>query len=132
VARFALSAVHAAAEQGRVMGGGARYRERLLPYLLEYVRMVQFTEAVLLELRDADFIRTSTYGGVDYDAYGVAISQTLQERFGLEGLVTWYVKFTMEKNDEGDLVLMASLHEPEESLRRVGGTLPISFFRRDA
>jgi hypothetical protein len=78
VASFDLTAVHAAASDGRVVVGGARYKARLLPYVGEFVRMVEFTEAVLLELRDADFIRTHVYEGVAYDSYGVGISSGLQ------------------------------------------------------
>ena len=127
---YALTAVHAAAAEGRVMVGGANYTARLLPYVREYVKMVEFTEAVLLELRAPDFMETKAYEGVQYDVYGIAISASLQERFSIQGLVSWYVKFTMEEDDAGDLVLMASLHEPTEPLRRAGGTLPVRFARR--
>jgi len=91
--------------------------------------MVEFTEAVLLELRDEDFIRTHVYEGVAYDSYGVGISPGLQQRFGVEGLESWYVKFTMQESADGRMVLMASLHEPEAPLRRAGGTLPVRFGR---
>lgn len=92
--------------------------------------MTEFSEAVLLELRDGDFMRRRTYEGVTYDSYGVSISTSLQEEFAIQGLETWYVKFTMDRDDDGGLVLMASLHKPDEPLRRVGGTLPIRFARR--
>lgn len=125
-----LCDVHEAAREGRVSIGGPAFRADLMLYLREYVRMTEFSEAVLLELRDDDFINSPEYEGVKFDAYGVALSKDLQKRFDIEGLETWYVKFTMAKNDDGDEVLMASLHKPKDPLARVGGTLPIRFTRR--
>jgi hypothetical protein len=90
--------------------------------------MIAFTEAVLLELREPDFMKTLEYEGVEHDAYGVAISRDLQRRFGIEGFETWYLKLTMDE-DHGGEVLVVSLHEPEEALRRSGGTLPVRFRR---
>ncbi len=129
MARFELAVVHAAAERGRVRVGGPRFKDRLLPYVPEYVQMIAFTESVLLELREHDFMRTHEYDGVEYDAYGIAISRDLQQRFGIEGLETWYLKLTMDEDDDGGEVLVVSLHEPEEALRRTGGTLPVRFRR---
>lgn len=131
--RFELAAVRDAAAGGRVVSGGPRYRERLLPLLREFTRMVAFAEAVLLELRPDDFIKTERYeDGRELDAYGIAISDGLQERFGIEGFVTWYVKFTMERDEDGNLVVMASLHGAEQPLKRSGGTLPVRFARSEA
>lgn len=127
---FPLAEVHEAARRRRVSIGGPSFKADLISLLGGYVRMTEFSEAVLLELRDADFLRPHTYEGALYDAYGVSISTSLQEEFGIQGLETWYVKFTMDRDDEGGLVVMASLHRPEEPLRRVGGTLPIRFARR--
>lgn len=45
------------------------------------------------------------------------------------GLVTWYVKFSVERQPDGEVVVMASLHEPTETLRRVGGDLDVRFGR---
>ncbi len=129
MAKFELAVVHAAARNGRVRVGGARFKARLLPYVPEYLQMLAFTESVLLELREHDFMKTHVYEGVEYDAYGVAISRDLQQRFGIEGFETWYLKLTMDEDDEGGEVLVASLHEPEEALRRSGGTLPVRFRR---
>lgn len=127
---FSLADVHEAARRGRVSVGGPSFKAGLILYVGEYLRMSEFCEAVLLELRDADFMHTRTYEGVAHDVYGVAISTELQRRFAIEGLETWYVKFTMDEDDEGHLVLMASLHPPTDPLRRVGGTLPVRFSRR--
>jgi hypothetical protein len=129
VAKFELAAVHAAARCGRVRVGGPRFTGRLLPYVTEYVQMIAFTESVLLELREPDYMSTLEYQGVEYDAYGVAISHDLQQRFGIEGLETWYLKLTMDEDDDGGEVLVVSLHEPEGALRRSGGTLPVRFRR---
>ncbi len=129
MARFELAVVHAAARRGRVRVGGPRFKDRLLPYVPEYVQMIAFTESVLLELRERDFMRTHVYEGVEHDAYDVAISPDLQRRFGIEGLETWYVKLTMDEDDDGGEVLVVSLHEPEGPLRRSGGTLPVRFRR---
>lgn len=129
--RFDLSEVHRAAAEGRVQPGGRRYKEQLLQLLGDYVRMHEFACAVLLELRADDFIDWDRYeNGVEMDGYGVAISDALQARFGLEGLVTWYVKFTVDRDDDGNVVLMASLHEPDHPLKRVGKTIPVKFSRR--
>jgi hypothetical protein len=127
---FPLAEVHEAARKRRVSIGGPSFKADLILYLGDYVRMTEFSEAVLLELREADFMRPLSYDGVAHDEYGVAISTALQKQFGVEGLETWYVKFTMDRDDDGGLVLMASLHKPKEPLRRVGGTLPIRFTRR--
>lgn len=129
MARFELAVVHAAAKRGRVRVGGARFKARLLPYVPEYVQMIAFTESVLLELREQDFMKTLEYEGVEHDAYGVAISRDLQHRFGIEGLETWYLKLTMDEDEDGGEVLVVSLHEPEGALRRSGGTLPVRFRR---
>jgi hypothetical protein len=91
--------------------------------------MIAFTESVLLELREQDFMKTLEYEGVEQDAYGVAISRDLQQRFGIEGLETWYLKLTMDEDEDGGEVLVVSLHEPEAALRRSGGTLPVRFRR---
>lgn len=130
MAKFELTTVHSAAEGGRVECGGPRYKLKLLPLLGEYLRMVEFTRAVLLELRAEDFIGSRVYSEVEHDSYGVSISTGLQKRFALEGLETWYVKFTMDMDEDGGLVIMASLHEPTEPLKRMGGTIPIRFSRR--
>jgi hypothetical protein len=131
--RYDLADVHSAATEGRVAPGGRRYKERLLPFLGDYLRMYEFACAVLLELRPKDFISMEKYeSGEVADAYGVSISDALQERFGLEGLVTWYVKFALDRDDDGNVVLMASLHEPDHPLKRIGGTIPIRFKRRNS
>ena len=130
MARFELAVVHAAARAGRVRVGGPRFKARLLPYFSEYVQMFAFTEAVLLEVREPDFMNTLVYEGVEHDAYGLAISRDLQRRFGIEGLETWYLKLTMDEDDEGGEVLVVSLHGPEEALCRSGGTLPVRFRRK--
>lgn len=130
MARFALAVVHEAARVGRVRVGGPQFKARLLPYVPGYVEMIAFTEAVLLELRDPDFMKTLEYEGIAHDAYGVAISHDLQRRFGIEGLETWYLKLTMDEDDDGGEVLVVSLHEPEEPLRRSGGMLPVRFRRK--
>lgn len=94
--------------------------------------MHAFACAVLLELGLEDFVDSEIYeNGTEMGAYGVAISDTLQERFGIEGFVTWYVKFTVDVDDEGKQVLMASLHGPEHPLKRVGGRLQVAFTKRN-
>lgn len=127
---FPLADVHEAARRRRVSIGGPSFKADLIPHLGGYVRMTEFSEAVLLELRDDDFMRRRTYEGVTYDSYGVSISTGLQEAFGIQGLETWYVKFTMDRDDDGGLVLMASLHKPDAPLQRAGGTLSVEFARR--
>ncbi len=65
MARFELAVVHAAASRGRVRVGGPRFKDRLVPYVTEYVQMVAFTESVLLELREHDFMKTLEYRGAE-------------------------------------------------------------------
>ncbi len=99
---FELAAVQAAAAEGRVVSGGPRYRERLLPLLREFTRMVAFAVAVLVELQPDDFIKTERFDdGREMDSYGIAISDALQQQFGIEGFVTWYVKFTSTRTSRG-------------------------------
>ena len=38
-------------------------------------------------------------------------------------------RLLMDEDDDGGEVLVVSLHEPEEALRRSGGTLPVRFRR---
>ena len=127
---FDLRVVKAAASDGRVELGGRKFKEKLLPYLGTYVEMYAFTKAVLLELKPGDYMKSTSYGDCVCDEYGIAITAETQERFSVEGLETWYVKFTLEEREDGQVVLMASLHEPEWPLARVGGTLSIRFERR--
>lgn len=49
-----------------------------------------------------------------------------------EGLVTWYVKLSLQRRRDGQTVLLASLHQPDRDFddRRVGGPLKIQFQRR--
>lgn len=128
--KFDLAAVHAAARGGRVECGGPRYKLKLLPLLGEYLRVIDFTQEVLLELKAEDFLSSPVYSGLVHDTYGVCISSALQKRFDVEGLETWYVKFTVDEEEDGGLVIMASLHEPTEPLKRMGGTIPVRFTRR--
>lgn len=131
--KFDLAVVREAVAEGRVVSGGRRYRQRLLPLLGELTKMVEFASAVLLELHADDFMGTERYpSGGEMDAHGIAISDDLQQRFGIEGFITWYVKFTMDTDEEGKQVLMASLHGAEYPLQRVGGTLPVRFSRRES
>ena len=128
--RYDLAVVRAAVADDRVEVGGRRYKERLLPYVGTYIAMRAFTKAVLLELTADDFMGSVHYGDAIHDEYGVAISEETQTTFAVEGLETWYVKFTMDERPDGGVVLVASLHEPEHPLDRAGGTLSIRFSRR--
>jgi hypothetical protein len=130
VSEFDLAVVREAVVEDRVEVGGPRFREKLLPYLRTYVAMREFTKAVLLELTPDDYMKSTRYEQVVFDEYGVAISADVQERFAVEGLETWYVKFTLDEGSDGEVVLMASLHGPEWPLNRAGGTLAIRFARR--
>ncbi len=130
MARYDLAVVRSAVADDRVEVGGRRYKERLLPYVGTYVGMLAFTKAVLLELTEDDFMSSVRYEDWTYDEYGVAISAVTQARFGIEGLETWYVKFTLDDRPDGEVVLMASLHGPERPLERAGGTIEVRFSRR--
>lgn len=129
--RFELRVVREAVQGDRLELGGRRFIERLSPYVHTFKEMREFTKAVLAELRPEDFMKSVQYGDALYDSYGVSISVATQERFSVEGLETWFVKFTVEESFEGELVVMASLHEPEGPLDRVGGKLPVRFTRRE-
>ncbi len=130
MARFDLAVVRAAVADDRFEVGGRRYKERLLPYVGTLIALRAFTRAVVLELTADDFMGSVRYGETVFDEYGVAISEQVQGAFAVEGLETWYVKFTLDERPDGEVVLMASLHGPEHPLKRAGGTLDVRFSRR--
>lgn len=129
--RYDLEVVREAVRSDSVELGGRRFIARLSPYVHTFKEMRAFTKAVLAELKPDDFMKTVEYEECICDAYGVAISTATQEQFSVEGLETWFVKFSLETTFEGETVVMASLHEPEEPLKRSGGTMAVRFTRRD-
>lgn len=127
--RYPLDEVKAAAAEDRVELGGKHFMDRVVPWLRSPLRVRSFAEGVLAELASGDFCGQVAYGDVVCDEYGIAISDELQTRFGIGGLVTWYVKLRLAQGRGGKTVVMASLHEPERDFdeRRVGGVLKIEF-----
>ena len=108
--------------------------DRVVPWLRSPLKVRSFAQGVLSELQTGDFCSSVSYGDVVCDEYGIAISEDLQDRFEIGGLVTWYVKLRLEARRGGKMVLMASLHEPERDFdgRRVGGPLMIQFKVRES
>ncbi len=132
--RYSLDEVKAAAAEDRVELGGKHFMDRVVPWLRSPLKVRSFAAGVLEELSPGDFLGQVAYGDVVCDEYGIAISAELQTRFGIGGLVTWYVKLRLERGRGGKTVLMASLHEPERDFdaRRVGGPLKIEFELRES
>ena len=132
--KYSLDEVKAAAAEDRIELGGKNFMDRVVPWLRSPLKVRSFAEGVLSELQAGDFCSSVTYGDVVCDEYGIAISADLQERFGIGGLVTWYLKLRLESRKGGKMVLMASLHEPERDFdeRRVGGALKIQFKLRES
>jgi hypothetical protein len=127
--RYELDQVKQAAAEGRLIPGGTNFLNRLLPYIRDPLRVRSFGCDVIAELTPSDYCDTTDYG---CDEYGIAISEDLQVRYGVEGLVTWYVKFKLERRRDGETVLLASLHEPDRDFdeRRVAGPMKVQFKRR--
>lgn len=107
---YSLDEVKAAASEDRVELGGKNFNDRLLPWLRTPLVARSFAREVLLELSPGDFFKSIAYGDVVCDEYGIAISKSLQRSFGIQGLVTWYVKLRLEQRRGGKTVLLASLH----------------------
>ena len=107
--------------------------DRVVPWLRSPLEVRSFAEGVLAELTPGDFCGQVAYGDIICDEYGIAISGDLQERFGIGGLVTWYVKLRVEQRRGGKAVVVASLHEPERDFdeRRIGGPLKTEFELRE-
>ncbi len=105
--------------------------DRLLPWLRDPFRARDFACEVVASLSPGDFCSTDKRG---MDEYGIALGDDLQSRHGVEGLVTWYVKLSLERRRDGQTVLLASLHQPERDFdeRRVGGPLKVEFKRRSS
>ena len=127
--RHDFNEVRAAASEGRLILGGQNFLNRLLPWLRDPLLVKPFGCDVVAALVPNDYCSTTSY---DADEYGIALSAELQRRYGVEGLVTWYVKLKLERRRDGQTVLLASLHEPERDFdeRRVGGPMKIQFQRR--
>ena len=131
--RYALEDVKAAVAEDRVEFGGKNFNDRLLPWLRTPLVARSFAREVLLELSPGDFFKSIAYGTVVCDEYGIAISESLQDSFGIQGLVTWYVKLRLEHRRGGKTVLLVSLHGAERDFdeRRVGGPLKVEFELRN-
>ena len=127
--RYDLNEVRAAASEGRLIIGGQNFLNRLLPWLRDPLLVKSFGCDVVAALTPNDYCSTTTY---DADEYGIALSAELQGRYRIEGLVTWFVKFKLERRRDGQTVILASLHEPDRDFdeRRVGGPMKIQFQRR--
>jgi hypothetical protein len=78
---------------------------------------------VLKVLRVRDFSRTVRVGDLECDEYGVELPGALLERYGLGARGTWYVKLSLQSEEQGDTVLLLSLHALERPLEREGGRL---------
>ncbi len=122
-ARFALERVRAAAAGGRFSLGVSRCQDHLQPLLGSWLECREFAAEVLKVLRVRDFSRTVWVGDLECDEYGVALPGVLLERYGLGERGTWYVKLSLQSEEQGDTVLLLSLHALERPLEREGGRL---------
>jgi len=119
---FDLARLMAAAKEGRVNLGKQRARDILLPMMGELVTCVEFACAVVLALKPTDFNVTKNLDGVLYDEYGIRLTGTLLDQFGLD-VDAWYVKLTMREGAWGEDVFCLSLHPLEAEMNCVGGRL---------
>lgn len=65
-----------------------------------------------------------------FDVYGHRLSLDTQERYGIEGLVTWYVKVMLERVRRRECVIVGALHAPSGAMVCRGGLLNPVFARR--
>lgn len=120
--RFALERVWAAAAKNRVHLGQSRCQDPLMPLIGSLLGCRKFAADVLGVLRARDFSRTIRLGNLECDVYGVELPRRLVQQYGLGPHRTWYVKLSLQ-TDEEDSVLLISLHGLERAMNRQGGRL---------
>lgn len=72
------------------------------------LRVEHFQETVTLE---------APYAGA-FDAYVCPLSPEVMARYGLEHVSHWYVKLKLTESEDGDSVLVVSMHPPEKPAKK--------------
>ena len=116
--RFDLERVAEAARQGNVKLEGPRARDVLTGYIPTFQGCLRFAAEVAQCLTSGDFFETLQLARDTADVFGVELPAELLERHGLgEHCATWYVKLTLEEDeDSGDLLIFISLHPLEQPM----------------
>lgn len=119
---FHCARVRAAADGVTFDPTDSRSVQILLPYLRELAKCYEFAIEVLRLLTPDDFFGVAHLDEGPHDEYAVRIPEILAKRFRLGGLRSWYVKLRLVE-DDGDYVIIFSLHPLENDAFRVGGLL---------
>jgi hypothetical protein len=122
-----LKLVQRLAEEDRfALSGGPACLGALESYLHgEFGRYRPFAQAIIRELRLEDFHRTRRWpepGGELADEYGLRLSRAVLDAFEVD-VSTWYVKVTVRRNRQGELLFFMSLHPLAFDMVRNGGLL---------
>lgn len=119
--KYAVEKVVAAAQSGAVELVGSRAREIVLQYVDGLLEAVTFAQALVGSLRVEHFQETvklePPYGG-DFDVYICPLEPALVEKHGLQHVKDWYVKLQLTEDENGDSVLVVSMHPPEKPAKR--------------
>ncbi|MDP2274210.1 MAG: hypothetical protein Q8N23_12210 [Archangium sp.] len=119
--RYPVDKVIAAATNGDLDLVGSRARDIVQTYVEGFADSFSFASALVAALRLEHFQETVTLGPPykgEFDVYICPISSELMSRYGLEHVPNWYVKLKLTENDNGDSVLVVSMHPPEKPARQ--------------
>lgn len=118
--KYELKRVVAAAREGDLLLVGSRAREIVLNYVEGLLEADAFARGLVAGLAVEHFQETvlleEPYAG-EFDVYICPLSEDLMSTYGLEHIATWYVKLKLMEGDDGDSVLVISLHPAERPLR---------------
>lgn len=115
-----LSRVVAAAADGDLLLVGSRAREIVLNYVDGLLEADAFARGLVASLRPEHFQETVALGAPyagEFDVYICPLTAALMAKHGLEHVATWYVKLKLAESDDGDSVLVVSMHPPERPAR---------------
>lgn len=115
--KYAVEKVVAAARSGAVELVGSRARDIVLQYVNGLLEAVMFAQALVGSLRLEHFQETvkldPPHAG-DFDVYICPLEPALIAKHGLEHVKDWYVKLQLIEDENGDSVLVVSMHPPEK------------------
>ena len=115
--RYPVDKVVAAAASGDLELVGRRARDIVFTYVDGFADALNFASALVASLRLEHFQETVTleapYKG-EFDVYICALSSELITRYALENVTNWYVKLKLTESENGDSVLVVSMHPPEK------------------
>ena len=115
-----LGRVVAAARDGDLLLVGSRAREIVLHYVDGLLEADGFARGLVAALKVEQFQETVTleepYAG-EFDVYICPLSKALMSKHALEHVATWYVKLKLTVSEDGDSVLVVSMHPAERPVR---------------